>query len=493
MTIAFETIPTNLLVPGVYTETSTRRAAAGSTTLPKRVLLVGQRLSTGLVATGVPFRIFDAADAESAAGVGSQLAEMAHVAKQANRYVEMWGIGLDDNASGVAATGTITITGTVTADGTIALYVGPYWVGSTLRGRYLVSVSSGDSVSTIATAIAAAINADPYRCVSASAALGVVTLTARQDGTAGNSIKVAHSLVAGEKLPTGCAVAIVAMASGATDSAVSAAISAMGDAHTTHLAHPFTDSTNLTAIETEMERRWEGTVQRECHAFGAASGSLGTLTTLGDGRNSQFSSIMGVGLSPTPPWIVAAELAAVDAGENHPGRPLRGRKLTCMWAPATGSEFDGDDRQQLLAEGISTYTVASDGKCYLERLVTTHQEDVNGNPSSIWRDRQVAGTLFAIRYDWRTYIGAKYPNYMHAADGTLYAPGLPIITPATMKAEFEGRARTEWAYNQGWIEDPDQFVEDIQIERTDDGMDMVGVPNLINRLHIVKTRFDFLR
>jgi phage tail sheath gpL-like len=103
MSIVFDQIPSNLLVPGVYTETNSRRAATGTSTLPRRVLLVGQRLSTGAVAAGVPYQIFSPSDAESGSGPGSMLAEMAHVAKAANKYVEMWGIGLADNGSGVPA------------------------------------------------------------------------------------------------------------------------------------------------------------------------------------------------------------------------------------------------------------------------------------------------------------------------------------------------------------------------------------------------------
>ncbi len=493
MTILFEQIPSTLKDPGNYTETNANRAGSSVPELPRRLLLVGQRLSSGATASGTPFRIFSAADAELAAGVGSMLAEMAHVAKAKNRFVEMWGIGLSDNGSGVPATCTITVTGTVTAAGTMAVYVAPYWVGPTLRGRYLVACAAGDSVTTRAAAIVAAITADPYACVTAENTAGVVTLTARQDGTQGNSIYVKHSYFDGEKLPTGCVLTITAMASGATDAAVSAAITAMGDAHTTHLAHSFADATNLTAIETEMTRRWGGTVQRECHAFGAKSGSLATLTTLGDARNSELSSIFGAGLSVSPPWVVAAEVAAIDALEFHPMRPLRGLAIDCMLPPIPGEEFDGDDREQLLGEGISTYTVDSSGKCRMGRLVTTYQEDVNGNPSSVFRDRGVAGTLFALRWDWRTYFGGKYPRHLHAADGTLFSPGLPIATPSTVAAEFAGRARNTWAYELGWIEDPDQFLADIQIERTTDGMDMVGVPNLINPLHITRTRFDFIR
>ena len=163
-----------------------------------------------------------------------------------------------------------------------------------------------------------------------------------------------------------------------------------------------------------------------------------------------------------------------------------------MVAPRSGQEFTGDERPQLLAEGVSTFLVMG-GKCYLEREVTTYQTDINGNADSLFRDRQVVGLAAAIRYDWRTYIGSKYPDYMHAADGTAYSPGLAIITPSTMRAEFSGRARNVWAYSQGWIEDTDQFDEDIVIDRTEDGMDLIGAPNLINRLHVIKTRFDFIR
>ncbi|MCO1498274.1 hypothetical protein, partial [Limosilactobacillus reuteri] len=62
-----------------------------------------------------------------------------------------------------------------------------------------------------------------------------------------------------------------------------------------------------------------------------------------------------------------------------------------------------------------------------------------------------------------------------------------------IKAEFAGRARNVWAKSRGWIENQDQFEADIIVERVEDGFDMVGVPDLINRFHISRTRFDFLR
>ncbi len=494
MAILFDTIPSTLLVPGVYTETNANRAGTQNPVLPKRAVIVGHRnASTAMVAAGTPFRVFNESDADYGGGAGSWLAESLRVFKRANPYCELWGIGLAPGGGATAAAGTFGFSGTATAAGTFVAYVSPYRVGTTLRGRYAVAVTVGMTAAQLATALQDAINADPYRTVEANDDTNDCDVTAKVAGVNGNAIFLGHSFFDGERVPAGITCTITAMSGGATNPTLSTAITALGDAHTTHFVQPWTDSTNLTAGEAEMVRRWGGTVQRECHMFTAAVGSLSTLTTLGDGRNNQFTSILGVGLSPTPPWIAAAELAAIDAAMDHPGQSLRGRALNSMIAPAAGSEFDGDDRQALLADGISTYTMDAAGKCYVERLVTTYQEDINGNADSTWRDRQVAGTLFALRYDWRSYIGSKYPNYLHAADGTKYDPGLPVVTPSTMRAEFSTRARLVWAQGNAWIEDPDQFEEDIQIERTDDGMDLVGVPNLINRLHIVRTRFDFLR
>lgn len=493
MTITFDTIPSTLRDPGVYTETSDKRAASNSPDLPKRMYVVGHRLSTGEVAAGTPFRATSDAEAERCAGVGSQLAEMIRVVKYANRYVEVWGIGLADAGGGVAASGSLAFTGPATAAGTLNLYVAPYWVGNTLRGVYRIAVTSGMTATQLGDAVVAALAADPYRNVTGVNTTGTVALTARNAGLNGNDLIVSLNLGTGERTPTGIACTITAMASGATNPTLSTALTALGDTHVTHLVEPWTDSTSLTSLETELTSRWSGTVQREMYAFTAVRGSVGTMVTLGTARNSPFETIIGTGLSPTPPCMVAAELAAVDAGMEHPGEPLRGKPLHCMVAPAQGAEPNSSDRNALLADGISTFTVDQAAKCAVGRVISTYQTDANGNASTTYLDRQVAGVLFAVRYDWRTYAGAKYANYMHAADGTKYAPGLKIVTPTTMKNEFAMRARTVWAEGEGWIEDPDQFLADILIERTDDGMDMVGVPNLINRLHVIRTRFEFLR
>jgi phage tail sheath gpL-like len=57
------------------------------------------------------------------------------------------------------------------------------------------------------------------------------------------------------------------MASGATNPTLSTAITALGGTHVTHLVQPWSDATNMTALETELTRRWGGTVQLEMYGF----------------------------------------------------------------------------------------------------------------------------------------------------------------------------------------------------------------------------------
>jgi phage tail sheath gpL-like len=115
-------------------------------------------------------------------------------------------IGLSDNGSGVAGTGSFAVSGTATASGTLTFYV------DSIRGKYEIAVSSGDTADAIGTALATAINADLDKVVSASNSTGTITLTAINKGSVGNSIGL---MVEGSV--AGISITITAFSSGATD------------------------------------------------------------------------------------------------------------------------------------------------------------------------------------------------------------------------------------------------------------------------------------
>jgi phage tail sheath gpL-like len=140
--ISFNNIPNSIRVPGSYVEFDNSRALRGLNDWPARVLIMGQRLTTGSIAQGVPIRVIDAAQARTFFGRGSNLAHMFEAWFANLSLVEVFGIAMDDVGAGVAATGTIVVTGTATATGVIALMIG--------GRRVEVTVTSGQAAAAIA-------------------------------------------------------------------------------------------------------------------------------------------------------------------------------------------------------------------------------------------------------------------------------------------------------------------------------------------------------
>jgi phage tail sheath gpL-like len=141
----FNEIAIDMLTPGVYVEVDGSGAFQGTPAMPDRILLVGNRLTTGTVAQATLKQILSKANGVDFWGRGSQLAHMIEKAKDANKMVEMWAIALDDDAAGVQATKVLTIGGTATEAGTIHLLIG---------GRKIsAAVALGDSGVEVADAI----------------------------------------------------------------------------------------------------------------------------------------------------------------------------------------------------------------------------------------------------------------------------------------------------------------------------------------------------
>lgn len=85
----------------------------------------------------------------------------------------------------IVAIGSVTFTGTAGADGTITVEIGD------ISHEYAIDIHSGDSADVIGGNLASLINADSSCAVSAINTTGVVALTAKVAGYAGNSILIA--------------------------------------------------------------------------------------------------------------------------------------------------------------------------------------------------------------------------------------------------------------------------------------------------------------
>jgi phage tail sheath gpL-like len=487
MTISFNTIPSALRVPLAYVEFDNSRAVVGTPAIPFKLLVMGQKLSTGIATENVPVQITSYDAAELQFGRGSQLAEMFRALKANDKFTPTWALPQVDNAAGVAATGTLTFAGTPTEAGVVYCYV----AGT----RLTAAVASADTVTVIAAAVAAAINADTSLPVTAAAAVGVVTCTARNKGECGNGIDLRLNYYTGERLPAGLTCTIVAMASGATNPVLTNAIAAMGDEWYQGVVCPYTDAANLTMLEAEMLDRTSGTRMIDGIVFTAFRGNYAATQTFGDGRNSPHVSAIGTNTAPQPPYVWAAAYAAQAAASLSidPARPLQTLVMSGILPPALTAQWTQAERNLLLYDGIATHYVDSGGLVRIEREVTMYQENAFGVADPSYLDITTLATLSYMRYSVRARITQKFPRHKLADDGTNFGPGQAIVTPKTIRAELIALA-SEWE-TAGLLENLDQFKDELIVERNANDrnrVDVLAPPDLVNQLRIFAAQVQFI-
>lgn len=423
--------PGKFVVPGTFTRVQPG-GPQGIGPQSHRALIMGIRLSTGTVPALTPVQVTNAEQGAAFHGEGSQLAAMVRAFKRNNPLVEVWTVGIAEDGGGTAATKTITVTGTATEAGTINLYVHGV--------RVAVAVAVDDGQNAIAAAIEAAIDAVTKLHVTAGVADNVVTTTVRWKGASGTDIDIRHSYYPGEKLPAGVALAIAAVTPGATDPDLADIVAVLdADVGYDTVVVPFIDTANLTVIEDELASRAGSIKGIPGQAFVAKRDTYSNTQTLGDGRNSEFLTILGTSLTPTTPWEVAAAVAAIDAGFSPLNAPRRGIDVLGVLPPAEGARFDLTERNLLLQDGVSTFTVVA-GRYQIERLVTTRQT-TNGVDDASYFDIGTARVLNYIRRDIREWSTLYYKGSVLADDEDDIAPGVKAAKPKTIKGDVGGRLR----------------------------------------------------
>ena len=487
MPISFNEVPSQIRVPFAYIEFDNSKANQGLSIQPYKALLIGQKTSSGTATALTPENITSKEQAAELFGSGSQLFHMAEGFFANNDIIELDAVALDDPGSSVAATGSFAITGTATASGTLSTYIG--------GKKTSVLVSSGDTASEVATALAAAISADTTLSVSASASTGTVTVTAKNKGLVGNQIDLRTNYAKEDKVPAGLSVSISAMSSGSGTPDLSLLWAAMGDTHYNIMVAPFTDSNSITAFKAELEDRNGPLRQIDAMLFMAEVGSFSELTTLGESINSQFISLTSTQKSPTLPYYYSAAIAAqaANAASIDPARPFQTLKLSGVLAPQESDKYTLEERNLHLYDGIATTYVSAGNDVLIERLITSYRQNALGANDPSYLDVNTLLTLSYLRYDFRNYFLNKYPRVKLANDGTRYGSGQAIMTPKLGKAEAIARFRL-WE-EQGLVEGAEQFKDQLIVERNSQDpnrLDFLMPTDLVNQLRITGVQFQFL-
>jgi phage tail sheath gpL-like len=310
------------------------------------------------------------------------------------------------------------------------------------------AASDSRSASTKATrdrdrdAIAAAINAAADLPITAAQLSASSRWTFRHKGLVGNSYDVRHSFNFGEALPAGVTLVAVATTAGTTNPVLTALIAAMSDLWFQVIAHPYTDATSLTALEAELASRNGPLRSMDGQAITSMTGNFSAHTSLGGGRNSQFSEIWAQPTSSvlTPPMEFAAETAAILAAAvaADPARPLQTLTYNRAIAGNETDQWDASERNLFLYDGISTTKRTPSGGVAMERAITTYQVSASNADDTSYLDATTLFTLMYLRYSFRQRMQTRYPRHKLASDTVQYGAGQLVMTPKLGKAEAVG-------------------------------------------------------
>lgn len=462
----FDEIPAEWLDPAIFLEIKPNYSKKGVLAYPEKCLIVGQKLGAGTLAAGTLVEITRADEAYAHFGEGSIGAEqIVAFRKKANKTTPLYALALADADGAEAATGTITFAGATSVASTLYFKIG--------GRRIKMTALATDTPTQLATKLAAAINADTKALVTATSALGVVTVTARNAGECGNEIDLRVDRKAAE-LPAGLTATIVAMSGGATNPDLQDALDLIENSWFTKVQMPWNDTANVQLFAEWLKNRYVATSRLDCHGFVGKSGTYGELATFGDLTNCPFISHSCLNKSPTPPWAHSATDMAIAAFHltNDPARQLKSLVLPDVQAPDEADQFLDSERNQLLSHGISSYLCMDDGTVVINRIVTTYKKTSLGVDDDAWRDIMVPATNSRIRYDWAGYVNLMYPRTkLVDNDKAVSAKRLPgdkkagaaVVSPRVMKASWAARCAL-YAGNV-WIENISETIDMSTLER----------------------------
>lgn len=493
MPISFSHIPANWRIPLYWVEVDPSKA--GLPIFAGNVLLVGVQITGPTLshaAVNVPVAIASQAQADFAFGQGSQLAMMFKTYFANNWAGSVYGLPVVEGSA--AAVGSITVATAPTQAGQFDLYI----AGTNVP----VNVAANDTPTVVAASIAAAITANKDLPVSALASVAVVSLTTKAKGIYGNDIVLSDNYfgaIGGEVMPTGMTVTYVPMASGAGVPTFTTAISNLGEFEYEFVCVPYTDSTSLTAWETEYgfsdTGRWGFIRQHYGHIFSAKRDTYGNLLSFGVTRNSAQLSVMGVettAQSPVWQWAAAYTGKAARALLNDPARPLQSLHLEGI-IPAPGiGRFLMSELNNLSVSGIATQRVAAANIPMIARETTTATLNLYGNTDDAYELVTTLATLAKLLRNQRQAITSKFPRHKLADDGTRFGAGQAIVTPKIVKAELVAQYRID-EFN-GLVENAFAFKNNLVVERDPNDQNRLNIlypPDLVNQLRVFAVLAQF--
>ena len=508
MSLSFDGIPADNLVPMFMTEFDNSNAAKGGA-MPWKNLLIGQALA-GNANTGTLKQITSDEQADALYGAGSQIARMIRAFRKNTRNSELWALAVADGTTPAEGSIAVSFSGSASVapkSGAIRLMIGGQNVA--------VDVVAGKTAAQVATAIVEAINANPQLPVTADNIVSTnptatVTLTAKNGGTCGQGIDIRYNHYQGQELPQGVVLTVTAMSEGGSDTSYETAGvgTIIRGTWFSAIVAGSDEATNVAYIKSLLDDRWSATVQQTGVLFFGLNGcvvdgdpdvyygtaSLNALKTRGNALNSQVVVLPSLPETPTPGFEVAAAVLGCIAPKalNDPAQPLSNWPVAGIVAPRETDREDLEGNNALLKAGCALLTCGNDGTVYLKRMVTTYKQNPAGSKDTSYQQLEKVFTLSFLRWDWNNYLAGRYPHAKLADDGTDFGPGQVIMTPRLGEAELLGRY--EYWISKGLVQDYATFKANLVVVRDpqdDTALQFLIPADLIDQFFIGKSKIQF--
>lgn len=395
--IAFDNIPASIRKPGKYFEFNNRLAVRTLPSNLQRVLIVAQMTTTTVGLAQSIIQVFDADTAAGLFGRGSQAHRMVKGAIIANPYLQLYVLPVADNAAGIAAAATITYTGPAAASGSVYVNIA--------ATELVIPVTAADTPTVIAAAVAAAVNAKIDLGVTALAALGVVTLTARNKGLAGNNVKLAATASA-----TGVTAVATAFTAGLNDADITVALAAAAQGGHEILVVPYQLQASVLPLRAHLNFVSGPMEQRRAIGVFALTSTLATATTLAPLLNAERLTMACLPGTFTPAEEVAAGYAAVIAGEEDPARPLNTLVLGNVAPPPIASRLLRTEQESALNNGVTPLQVGPGEVVQIVRAITTYILNPGGVNDISWLDLTTIRTMDYVAKACRERIELRFPR-----------------------------------------------------------------------------------
>lgn len=468
-------------VPGSYIRVSLGVGRRSPGAAPIKILLVGNKLSTAPLAVNTPTPVYSKDDARTNTGAGSELFVGAAAAFAAYPNADVTLLAVAESA-GTQASGTLTLTnGPATAAGTIEV-----WVSGR---RAVAAIASGDTITTAAAAVAAAINAQTDWPVTAAAVAGVITVTAKLKGPRGNFIRMRSLLTGGTGITHSATNAL--LSSGATSDDPQSALDAVASQRYDYIVGPYSDSTQVPKFETAVDSLAQPETGIRQHFWFASVDTLANTVTLSDAVNAKRGRLPWHAGAEETPFEIAAATAAMHANKLSADRArnLDGEVVTGLLPQYTaGDKPLNSELVSALNNGIMP--LDHDGtSVFVVRSITNYSTDSAGNPDySVLDTAKTEVPDFiadALEQSWLSeFKGFKLDN--DPSEGDQPDPG--VATPSSVETWAYGILKTHAAGGSGphLLQNVDLFKDLIvaEIDAIAEGRMNLTVPvDVVERFH----------